>query len=218
MAMWARGELALVSLVSGPDTDRLRTLVNVGPLSLAEVEHALFQTPETLHALVDPLPVGAVTFRTPVGGRSPLETVSYMASTERNEWMRQVRLILHNGERACDGPPAREIVVRRRLHQTMASAVAEFERHRLTNVAALRALDLRASDLSRTNTDPEFGTVSLRTVLETWLKHDLVGLAQISRQLLRYYQRDLKPWTMYFSLLAGFEARAAVLTSGMRSN
>jgi hypothetical protein len=48
---------------------------------------------------------------------------------------------------------------------------------------------------------PEFGAVTLRQLLATWVAHDLGHLVQINRVLARQYRDAVGPWRAYLSVM-----------------
>jgi hypothetical protein len=52
-----------------------------------------------------------------------------------------------------------------------------------------------------TGEHPEFGAVTMRQLLATWVVHDLSHIAQITRTMARSYTAAVGPWTAYFRVL-----------------
>jgi hypothetical protein len=52
-----------------------------------------------------------------------------------------------------------------------------------------------------TGTHPQFGVVSLRELLSTWVVHDLTHVTQIVRVMAKRYNEDVGPWKEYLSIL-----------------
>jgi hypothetical protein len=48
---------------------------------------------------------------------------------------------------------------------------------------------------------PEFGTVTLRQLLATWVCHDYSHIAQIARVLAKRHRETVGPWARYLSIL-----------------
>jgi hypothetical protein len=48
---------------------------------------------------------------------------------------------------------------------------------------------------------PEFGEVSLRQLLSTWVVHDLTHVRQIATVMAKKYQTAVGPWREYLSIL-----------------
>jgi len=68
-------------------------------------------------------------------------------------------------------------------------------------VRALREMDLTESLLARTGVHPEFGEVTLRQHLATWVAHDWSHIAQVQRVLSAQYRDEVGPWQAYLPLL-----------------
>jgi hypothetical protein len=54
-----------------------------------------------------------------------------------------------------------------------------------------------------TGIHPEFGNITLKQLLATWVTHDLAHLLQISRTMTKQYKEEIGPWTRYFSVFEG---------------
>ena len=65
----------------------------------------------------------------------------------------------------------------------------------------LAALRLTEADLARRGRHPEFGAVTLRQHLSTWVAHDLRHLGQVVRVMARQYSAAVGPWKAYLSIL-----------------
>jgi hypothetical protein len=48
---------------------------------------------------------------------------------------------------------------------------------------------------------PQFGEVSLRELIATWVVHDLTHLRQISTVMAKRYDEAVGPWKEYLSIL-----------------
>ena len=84
---------------------------------------------------------------------------------------------------------------------TLDDLLDEFARLRLANVGTLTELPLTAETLDWTGEHPEFGTVTLRQLLATWVAHDLGHLGQIARVQARRYTADVGPWRRYLRVI-----------------
>ena len=76
-----------------------------------------------------------------------------------------------------------------------------FSELRKKNIQELRSWNLSEEDFRKTGIHPEFGEITLKQHLATWVIHDLSHLNQISRVMVKHYQHDVGPWTKYFSIL-----------------
>ena len=69
------------------------------------------------------------------------------------------------------------------------------------NLATLRGWNLSDAELSLQGVHPDFGEVTLRQLLATWVAHDLGHLAQIARVLAKRYRDEVGPWRAYLPIL-----------------
>ena len=83
----------------------------------------------------------------------------------------------------------------------MRSLLSEFDKVRSESVATLRGWNLKEKDLELTGEHPEFGSVTMRQLLATWVVHDLSHISQITRVMARGYTGAVGPWTAYFRVL-----------------
>jgi hypothetical protein len=177
-------------------------------LNIQEVRCRLERAPSALRSLVAVLPAESMTYREAPGTWSPLEVLCHVADGEITDWMPRARLILSDASDKRFTPFDREGGFRRYKGWTSDAVLDELERLRRANVEELLALRITPSDLDRTGTHPEFGSVTLRQLFATWITHDFAHLAQISRIGVRFYGREIGPWTKYFSLLANVDSQS----------
>jgi hypothetical protein len=55
--------------------------------------------------------------------------------------------------------------------------------------------------LDLTGEHPEFGEVTLRHLLATWVAHDLSHLTQVTRVMAKQLRDDVGPWRAYLSVM-----------------
>ncbi|MFC1575943.1 DinB family protein, partial [Gemmatimonadota bacterium] len=77
-----------------------------------------------------------------------------------------------------------------------------FETLRLGNLEVLAGFELGEAELDLTGIHPEFGAVTLRQLLATWVTHDLSHLSQIARVMAKRHGEDVGPWRKYLSVLS----------------
>jgi hypothetical protein len=77
----------------------------------------------------------------------------------------------------------------------------EFGRLRAANLAFLRGLSLRPSQLSLPGRHPELGPVTLGQLLATWVVHDLNHIEQVVRVMSKRYELVVGPWKPYLGIL-----------------
>jgi hypothetical protein len=130
---------------------------------------------------------------------SPREVVAHLIHGERTNWIPRGRIILKQERYRRFDPFDR--VAELKSDRPLKDLLAEFDQLRSGNVATLRGWNLKDKDLELTGEHPEFGTVTMRQLLATWVVHDLSHIAQITRTMARSYTRAVGPWTAYFRVL-----------------
>ena len=68
----------------------------------------------------------------------------------------------------------------------------------LTTLAGWRLTDI---ELALEGEHPEFGAVTLRQLLSTWVAHDLAHVAQTARVMAKQYHEAVGPWRAYLPIL-----------------
>jgi hypothetical protein len=162
----------------------------------------LERTPGVLRALLAGLP--EVWTRQNEGPEtwSPREVVGHLIEGERTDWIPRARIVIAQGSSTAFEP------FDRTAHQSSMSVgapleklIETFARLRAANLATLRAWQLTPAQLELTGIHPEFGSVTLRQHLSTWVAHDLGHLVQITRTMARQYRDAVGPWRAYLSVL-----------------
>jgi hypothetical protein len=72
---------------------------------------------------------------------------------------------------------------------------------RAENLATLAAWRLTDTELALAGEHPEFGTVTLRQLLATWVVHDLGHIAQTVRVMAKQYRDAIGPWRAYLPIV-----------------
>jgi hypothetical protein len=85
--------------------------------------------------------------------------------------------------------------------RTLGELLDDFEQARAHSLTRLRTLALTDGDLERRGRHPEFGVVTMREHLATWVAHDLGHISQIVRVMARQYTDAVGPWRAYLSIL-----------------
>jgi hypothetical protein len=85
--------------------------------------------------------------------------------------------------------------------RTVAQLLARFEVLRKANLAELRTMQVDLGQLDLMGEHPDFGPVTLRQLLATWVVHDLGHVAQISRVMAKQYRTAVGPWEAYLPVL-----------------
>jgi hypothetical protein len=169
-------------------------------LQVVDAIAVLNRTPASLSALLDGVPDIWARATEGEGTWSPYDVVGHLVHGERTDWMVRARQIL-SGDTRPFAPFDRDAQFDERTELTMEERLAAFTELRARNVAELLALNLAASDLSRTGQHPAFGEVTLAQLLATWVVHDLDHLTQIARTMAKVYSVAVGPWQAYLSVL-----------------
>ena len=159
----------------------------------------LTRTPAVVAALLDGLDDDVV--RSNEGGDSfsAFDVVGHLIDGEQTDWIPRARIIRAGG--GMFEPYDRFRHRERNVDRTLAELLGEFARLRAANLDELRSWELTAADLERTGEHPEFGEVTLGTLLATWAVHDLGHVAQIARVLAKRRRDDVGPWRAYLPVL-----------------
>jgi hypothetical protein len=162
----------------------------------------LERTPRVLRQLLSGLPDEWTTGDEGPGTWTPHQVVAHLVHGEITDWIPRARIILaREGERRFT-PFDRGGHLARAASTELDHLLDEFERARADSLHALDSFALTEADLARTGIHPEFGEVTLRQLLATWVAHDLGHLVQINRTMARQYREAVGPWRAYLSALA----------------
>ena len=159
----------------------------------------LERTPRVLTDLLDDLPADWTDATEGPDTWSPRQVLLHLINGERTDWIPRARIIIKQGQSRRFDPFDR--VAGFDSKQPLHALLSEFDRLRGESVATLRGWNLREKDLDLSGEHPEFGAVTMRQLLATWVVHDLSHLSQITRVMARAYTRAVGPWTKYFRIL-----------------
>ena len=87
------------------------------------------------------------------------------------------------------------------MRALLSGLLDEFDGLRAANLATLRGWKLTDQDLALEGEHPEFGPVTLRQLLATWVAHDHGHVAQTARVMARQYREAVGPWRAYLPVL-----------------
>ena len=166
-----------------------------------EAAAILERTPRVLREWLAGLPDAWVRANEGPGTWSAYDVVGHLIHGERTDWIPRAETILSKGESEPFAPFDREAMFAASAGKPLGDLLDDFAALRAANLARLRAFALTEADLDRRGTHPEFGPVTLRQHLATWVAHDLGHIAQIARAMAKRYGGDVGPWTNYLSIL-----------------
>lgn len=168
---------------------------------LNEVIHSLRKTPKVLRLVLQDLPEHLIYGNEGPDTWSPFDIVGHLIHGEKTDWMVRCRLILKP-----DGPHRFEPFDRFAQFEDsqgkrLDDLLDEFEQLRAQNLEDLKALSPSGDQLALSGVHPEFGIVTLKELLFTWVTHDYSHLTQVSRVLAKQYRNDVGPWKAYMRVL-----------------
>jgi hypothetical protein len=161
----------------------------------------LERTPATLRALLEGLPPGWIQGTEGPETWSPFDILGHLIHGERADWIGRARIILEQGPDRRFQPFDRFAMLRESEGKTLADLLDEFARLRAENLRTLAGWSLTAEQLALRGIHPEFGEVTLRQLLSTWVAHDLGHIAQTARVMARQYRGAVGPWRAYLPVM-----------------
>lgn len=169
--------------------------------SLGDAVAVLERTPATLRALLAGLPTSWT--EATEGGEtwSPYVVVGHLIHGERTDWIPRSRIILAQGASRRFEPYDRFAQLRESEGKSLESLLDELAKLRAANLTTLAEWGLSDEQLALEGDHPEFGSVTLRQLLATWVGHDLGHIVQVSRTMARQYREEVGPWRAYLSVM-----------------
>ncbi len=161
----------------------------------------LERTPNVLRALVEGLDSGWTHHNEGGESWSVFDIVGHFIHGELTDWIPRMDIILSDNDDRRFEPFDRFAQFENSKGKSLAMLLAEFEKLRAANIIRLQQANLNAVALRRTAVHPEFGTVTLRELLASWVVHDLGHIAQISRVMAKQYSEQVGPWKAYMGVL-----------------
>ena len=161
----------------------------------------LERTPDTLRAMLHDLGTEWADATEGPETWSPHGIVGHLVHGERTDWIPRARVILSRGTNRRFPTYDRFAHVRENEGKSASVLLDEFARLRAENLATLAAWRLTETELALTGEHPEFGTVTLRQLLATWVVHDLGHIAQTVRVMAKQYRDAIGPWRAYLPIV-----------------
>jgi hypothetical protein len=169
--------------------------------SLPHALAVLARTPDTLQAMLARLPADWTDATEGPDTWSPYVIVGHLIHGERTDWIARARIILAQGPDRRFTPYDRFAQFRESEGKTLGDLLEEFARLRAENLATVRGWCLTDAQLALEGVHPEFGPVTLRQLLATWVTHDLGHVAQIARVMAKQYRDPIGPWRAYLPIV-----------------
>ncbi|MEK7402889.1 MAG: DinB family protein, partial [Gemmatimonadota bacterium] len=132
---------------------------------------------------------------------SPFLNVAHLIHGERTDWIARARIILAQGADRKFTPFDMTAHIRDSEGKTLTDLLDEFGRLRAQNLVTLAGFELTDAQLALEGEHPEFGRVTMRQLLATWVAHDLGHIAQIARVMAKQYREVIGPWRAYLPIM-----------------
>ena len=168
---------------------------------LTEGVAVLERTPGVLRAMLDGLPSPWIERDEGPETWSPFVIVGHLIHGERTDWIPRARIILEQGADRRFTPYDRFAQFQESAGKSLPALLDEFASLRSQNLAVLNDWQLSNAQLDLTGEHPEFGRVTLRQLLATWVAHDLGHIAQIARVMAKQYRDAIGPWRAYLPVV-----------------
>jgi hypothetical protein len=170
---------------------------------LKSARDILARTPIVLTALLENLPDDWARQNEGPDTWSPFDVVGHLIHGELTDWIPRTRIILEHGAGTTFEPFDRFAQFDTSAGKSLNQLLEEFSILRKRNLIALDELGLVAEQLDSECRHPEFGVVTLKQMLSTWVVHDLGHIGQIVRTMAKQYASEVGPWAAYLRVLGG---------------
>lgn len=161
----------------------------------------LERTPGTLRAMLAGLSSDWIDATEGPETWSPYVIVGHLIRGERTDWIPRAEIILAQGSNRRFTPFDRFAQFRESQGKSLGQLLDEFDALRAENVVKLRGWSLTDEQLALEGEHPEFGAVTLRQLLATWVAHDLGHIAQVARVMAKQYREAIGPWRAYLPIM-----------------
>ena len=161
----------------------------------------LARTPATLRAMLSGLASEWTDATEGPETWSPYDIVGHLIHGERTDWIPRARIILAQGDDRRFSPYDRYAQFRESQGKPLTNLLDEFERLRRENLETLAGWKLTEEQFALEGVHPEFGPVTLRQLLATWVVHDLGHIAQVARVMAKQYRDPIGPWRAYLPIV-----------------
>lgn len=161
----------------------------------------LQRTPPTLRAMLDGLSPAWTDATEGPETWSPYVIVGHLIHGERADWIPRAEIIRAQGPQRRFAPYDRFAQFQESAGKSLGELLGEFERLRAGNLDTLAQWRLTVEELALEGEHPDFGPVTLRQLLATWVAHDLGHIAQTARVMAKQYREAIGPWRAYLPIM-----------------
>lgn len=168
---------------------------------LNEAVSMLERTPRVLDALLFNQPSEWLNCRIEPKAFSPMDVLGHLMFADIDDWIPRARRILELQDARPFEPFDRRgfgpLIAGKSVHELL----PKFAELRRQSIETLRSFQLDEAKLDLPGRHPEFGAVTMRQLLATWVVHDWNHIDQILRILSRQYAEEVGPWKTFLSIL-----------------
>ncbi len=135
------------------------------------------------------------------GTWSAFDIVGHLVHGEKTDWMTRTEIILSDTNNKKFTPFDRFAQLRESQGKSIQMLLDEFKNLRKKNIVKLKLKGIDSADLHKHGIHPDFGKVTLKQLLSTWVVHDLNHVAQVARVMAKQYKSEVGPWIEYLPIL-----------------
>jgi hypothetical protein len=168
---------------------------------LAKTISVLERTPQVLNTLLLGLHGDWVYSNEGKDSWSPYDIIGHLIHGEITDWIPRLEIILENGVETPFEPFDRFAQFENSKGKSLEQLLTEFKELRNKNLKRLISVGITEKHLPLKGIHPEFGKITLKQLLSTWVVHDLSHLNQISRVMAKQYKEEVGEWKRYLSIL-----------------
>ncbi len=132
----------------------------------------------------------------------PYDIIGHYIYAEEADWIPRAKVILAQADDRTFPPFDRYGQFEKSEEESLSDRLDEFARIRAENIEILRSWELVDAELELKGVHPEFGEVSLRELIATWVVHDLTHIRQLATVIAKRYDEAVGPWKAYLSILS----------------
>ena len=162
-------------------------------IQVEQVYAVLSTTPARWQRLVSTLPIDLLSRPPATGEWSALNCLQHLLIAERFNFPVRYRAFLAGQDFVAFDPNQKHPDIELLTPVQLAAAFAQARQESLVLLQ-----NVKDSDLERTVQHPQFGTVTLAQMLQTWAAHDLMHTVQAERALMQPFMLACGPWRVFF--------------------
>ena len=132
---------------------------------------------------------------------SPYDVIGHLIHGEETDWIPRAEIILEQGSDLRFSPYDRLAQFGSSKGKSLSDLLNEFAHLRNANIERLQSFQLNPGHMALKGIHPEFGEVTLKQLLATWVVHDLNHIRQVVTYMANKYSDEVGPWKAYLSIL-----------------